>query len=635
MLHQFYQNRSNKLILRGVLYTPLIFFILISNSFAQGLYSDFSKSISEQKEKYSNFLKKYSNSNFELSEILDFQQVRLNQKYLMYILAHSPIRYTQLAASDRCSLYDLLNTDLLFSPSGKVDQVLIDFLDSEKRVQTKLVSKRVFLNQVVAKQCPKLKEFSQHFNLANLRRTLNNIKIEIPKSEQACIKDIYRFKKDVKSPYLCQIYESVKSQRQNEIKYKNMSTTVQRRNQQLKDKIDNAKAYKKILTKPGLEIVSGYCQNLAYPLLYCKNYFRKSLWTNLNKKNPKASFFETYCSGKNRKECLRELNTESSSCHYKGDNYTGLYPKPNCNSLSNGLLKSRLFSDYKDCPAIIKNEAMIGFSRILNHVSSTDINKKHSCNLNIIYPFAKFNQDFLDFNSWQTQICYNDILIGNDKICIPTIFGEVENSPLSITSVIQKITYRLKGNNNTCKIINKKDYNPALLEFKAGCYIINDFRKCSGEDCDFNVLLDGKPFDQFTVDYKLQFDLFPISYVAENKSLRSQFIKNKKKTFKTVKNTTILKNILGKDPKTIVFGMGCIEELLPSFFKRRGLNQCRPTSFIIDSIVEEEGIFAVHIRTSLDHIHAPRTIPWSRVFNSVRNYQNIHPLRSWELYAIY
>ena len=142
-------------------------------------------------------------------------------------------------------------------------------------------------------------------------------------------------------------------------------------------------------------------------------------------------------------------------------------------------------------------------------------------------------------------------------------------------------------------------------------------------------------FTQFTVDYKLQFNLFPISYIAENKSLKSQFEKIKKKTFKPVKNTTILKSIFNKEKNAIVLGMGCIEELLPSFFKRNTLNQCHPTSFIIDNIMEEDGLFATHIRTSLDHIHAPRVIPWSRVFNSVRNYQNIHPLRSWELYAIY
>ena len=635
MLHQFYQNRSNKILLRGVIFAPLIFLSLFSHSFAQGLYSDFSKTISGQKESYSTFLRKYVNSNFEFSEIIDLKQVKLNQKYLIYILTHSPIRYTQLAGNDQCSLYDLLNTNLLLSPKGKVDQVLIDFIDSKKKVQTKLISKKVFFNKIVPQQCPKLKAFSQHFNLTNLRQTLKSIKVEIPKSENACIEELYRFKKDVKSPYLCQIYESVKSQRKNEIQYNNMSPNIQIKNKELQKSIANAKAYKKILTKSGLEVISGYCQNLAHPLLYCKNYFRKSLWNSLNKNTPDAKFFQTYCSNMNKKECIKTLNTEKFSCHYKGDSNTALSPKPNCDSLSRSLTKGRLFSDYKDCPAVIKNEAMIGFSRILNHVSKEGINEKHSCNLNITYPFAKFNQDFLDFNSWQTQICYNDILIGNDKTCLPTIFGEVENSPLSITSVIQKITYRLKGNNNKCKIVDKEAYNPALLEFKAGCYIINDFRKCSGEDCSFKVLLDGKPFTQFTVDYKLQFNLFPISYIAENKSLKSQFEKIKKKTFKPVKNTTILKSIFNKEKNAIVLGMGCIEELLPSFFKRNTLNQCHPTSFIIDNIMEEDGLFATHIRTSLDHIHAPRVIPWSRVFNSVRNYQNIHPLRSWELYAIY
>lgn len=632
--HQFYQNLLNKTYLREIL-TISLFLFLVKGANATGLYTGFFQDINLQKEKFQVLLKRYINNNLDLKSIKDLSEVKLNQEYLTFILSNSPSRYTSFASTDKCSLYDLLNTNLLRSPIGEIDRLLITYKNKDGQFETRLIKKNLFLDRVVPYQCPKFKEFSQHFNANNLRNTLKKIKIQIPQTEKECIQNITTFQNDVKSPYLCQIAETVKASKKNEIRYTNMSSAQKARNTDLLYKIELAKSYQRIFTKLGLETITGYCENLAQPILYCRNFFRSNLWSKIYKKDPKSILFKTYCTEKNIKDCLIKINSEDFNCHFRGEKNTSLFPKQNCKSLSSSLMKNRLNLNYEDCPSVIKNESMINISRLLNHLFPDDIKSNKSCNLNTIYPFAKFNKDFLDYDSWQVKICYNDTLIGNDKVCLPTIFGEADNSPLSISNVIQKITYRLKGNNSKCKIIDKRDYNPTLLEFKAGCYIINDFKQCSGEDCKFTVLLDGKPFDKFKIDYNLNFDFFPTNYLTENKSIMKQMSKHLKKEFKSVKNTTVLKRYLEMNKKVVVVGTGCAEDILPSFFQRESLNQCHPVGIIIDQLIEKDGLFSVQLRTTMDHIQAPRIVSWQNVFTGIKQYQKIHPLNSWELYAFY
>jgi hypothetical protein len=91
---------------------------------------------------------------------------------------------------------------------------------------------------------------------------------------------------------------------------------------------------------------------------------------------------------------------------------------------------------------------------------------------------------------------------------------------------------------------------------------------------------------------------------------------------------------LKKANKAIVHGVGCAEDLLPSFFKSNSLNQCSPLPFIIDGMIKENDKTVFVTRTAVDSLQAPRLISWSSIYSGVKSYQKIHPLRLWTLYGL-
>ncbi len=81
-------------------------------------------------------------------------------------------------------------------------------------------------------------------------------------------------------------------------------------------------------------------------------------------------------------------------------------------------------------------------------------------------------------------------------------------------------------------------------------------------------------------------------------------------------------------------GIGCAEDLLPEHFSKESFNQCSPLPFIVDGYREKAGIYSVVIRTAYDSLHAPRLVPWTNLFSALKDYQRLHPLDIWGLYAL-
>ena len=50
--------------------------------------------------------------------------------------------------------------------------------------------------------------------------------------------------------------------------------------------------------------------------------------------------------------------------------------------------------------------------------------------------------------------------------------------------------------------------------------------------------------------------------------------------------------------------------------------------------VKNKKEFNLSVRTTLDGIHSPRGIKWNNVFSGVKNYSQLHPLKTWTLYGI-
>ena len=87
--------------------------------------------------------------------------------------------------------------------------------------------------------------------------------------------------------------------------------------------------------------------------------------------------------------------------------------------------------------------------------------------------------------------------------------------------------------------------------------------------------------------------------------------------------------------KGIIHGIGCAEDLLPTVVRRRSFNQCTPTPFLVDGIFEKNENKTLVLRTAFDDILSPRLTPWNWVFTAVMKYQEMHPLKQWNLYGLH
>ena len=101
-----------------------------------------------------------------------------------------------------------------------------------------------------------------------------------------------------------------------------------------------------------------------------------------------------------------------------------------------------------------------------------------------------------------------------------------------------------------------------------------------------------------------------------------------------LRNLTNLEVYLRQKPNGIIHGVGCAEDILPQFFKRKSFNFCTPIPFILDGIVTVNENKVLVTRTAYDDIHSPRLIPWNWIFTGVMKYQNHHPLNQWNLYGL-
>lgn len=592
--------------------------------------------LNNQKIKYQALVHTLTNNEFNILNVKDIHSISLDPSYLNILIQNTPTKYMLFASNDRCSLYDLMQTELLNSSTGSLKNVVFNFKDKSGQRKSAILKKEIFLKKIARVQCPNIFKFKQHFRLESLRTTLSKMAFVTPHSKSECLKSLLDFKADLKSPYFCNIIEQIKSLKLKKNQLSNTSRESYEEKSKLKQEIFHANSYNKILSKKTKRILQGLCLNLNTPQKYCSEYFQKSFWSSTQLEKPESPILKTYCSSLNRTSCIKELNKNPSFCHFSAPDFPGIFPKPHCKNISRALQKSRLFSNYSDCPARTGNDAVTSFSRVLAHFKDYSSSNQKSCEINSTFPFAKFNEDLTQFHSWQINLCFHNKLNAGKKVCSPVVLGEVKNDKLSLTSVVQKIVTRLKGySGSSCKIITSSAYNPAILKYKTGCYIIRDKKNCNAVDCDFKVILDGTRFKKYFVESQLEFDLFPTSFTDKNKSIVQIYSKGKKRTLRLIKSMSSFLQVYNTHKQSIFFGIGCAEEILPRFFKRSSLNQCTPLPLIADGFIEKNEKYSLVTRTSIDQVHAPRIIPWKRLYSGFVQYKNLHPIGAWGFYAIY
>lgn len=638
-------------------WSKLLLLILISyqsgyakESHPSTLFETLETNINNSKKFYPQILNASLKNNFDVNMVKDINEVSFSPSFINMIILHNKNNVLNLGLKDKCALVDLLNTNLLYSPEGKLKHVIFRYQDKKSKEQIAALKKQKFLDLIGFIQCPKSKNLGLAFTPRHLRKTLANKSFKYPRSKKECFDQYKSFVSDPKSPYLCNIAQRLKELPKDEVTLKNLKGSNYKTFKFYEKKVQDSQSLKKIINPDSINYLNIMCKNSnsSEGEKFCKNIFEVNYWFKAISDLKNNEALPYYCSHqlgkkykeKNLKSCIGQLNSRSESCHYLGEIGADIYPKPDCNTLSNALSYSRLYTNYRDCPAKVGNSSLVTVGRILNHINQTvdEFKGKYTnCTSSSLIPFLKFDDQYLANQLWDVKICYDDKL-QKKEICYPTSFDHIENSKFSITYTVGKILSRLRGfddSEDRCKFIEKNKYRPNLLEYKTGCYIIADQKSCSAVSCDFKVIHNDLEFKKYRISNNLNLDLLPFRHTEENRSFIQLIERHLKKKAKTILNISSFKRIFQEHKKSIFLGVGCIENLQPEYFKSHSLNQCTRVSFIIDGIIEDNGRYSMITRTSLDNLHAPRIISWNYIFNAVKNYQNYHPLNQWGLYAIY
>lgn len=578
--------------------------------------------------------------------IKNSKSVELHPDFLSNLLLHSESKYINLAKAGECQFYALLENDLLKMGQDSPENLVVDFINDKNKRETALLPKKDYLQYIYQSKCINNKEIQTLFTLTNFSEILQKIALPTPKSEKQCVEILQQWEQNPYTPYICKISEIFQTGKRysKELPFLRPNNLMVKRKYQ--EFIQFASELRRKISNFQYTYINNLCENISRPQHFCEKYLSNSFWDKILNGEKSPDLMKYRCQYLLKKEtlnkgdynkCRDELESNPKSCHYLyADAYPSLVPKPHCKSISKALQHSNLKNFYQDCPSRTDNEGIISTFRILSHLENRVLeSNSQNCASAPAHFFSQLIFDFGQDALWKFKACYYDILEEKD-ICYPLILGEFPASELAENKVISKILIKSQGasENLECKIVEKKKYKPLLLQFRRGCFLIYEGEQCTAMNCPKKIIYNEKEVTSIKYFYGTNFSYFPINLREEQYAI-SSILRNtyKYKTY-MVRNLTELKAHLDAKGQNIVHGMGCAEDLYPSFFKKNSMNQCRPLTFIIDGYFEENLTNFLIIRTSIDENHSPRIITWNYVYSAVKNNQELHHLRAWNLYVI-
>lgn len=598
------------------------------NSFAEenpGIIESLERLLSVHHKQYSQNKNKIQANVKALSEEIDFANAKIDPHFMRSLLFHSDDKFLRLAQKNECTFFSTLESNLLKTAEGDVDNILVSYKNKDKVIESVAIPKNDFFEQVYKKKCLNNREYTVLFSDDNFQKTLEGVKFPVPKNSNECESIHKEWIVNPFTPYLCRIQQVIK-------KSKNQKT------------VDLYKEKTSALQKTYLD---NLCNNITSAEKFCENYLKNDVWNKvINGEVPlyKLSYKCQNLLNKtdvltrsDLKNCAAKLLSEPALCETKGNkHFLADFPMQNCDNVSDALNHSKLIANYHDCPGNVDNEAITNVHRLVNHFAPRKIiTNKETCRGEANYTLARLNLDIKNEEGWPLKVCYMDIARGKEQ-CQPYIPGSRDDEPLSEDQVVAKILYRQKGasQKTKCTIVDSKTYNPLRSEFKFGCFIINDSETCTTVSCNKKVIWEEKVMTDIKFIGKPTLDYFPTSFINERYAFTNMINEVKGTQSRTVKNITDMKFYLDKIPNGLIHGIGCVEDMIPEEFQRTVINQCHPMPFIIDGHLEKNGETWLVFRSAIDDIHTPRLILWQNIYNSVSAHSELHPLSTWTLYGI-
>ncbi len=557
----------------------------------------------------------------------------LDPVFLNSVILHSDPGYLKLASMDKCRFYETILTDLLRSPEGRIRNVLVTYLSKGER-QSAIMSKKDFLNKVVARECPETPKLIGLFQVKTLDTALKGISFDLPTGREQCGNIHLEWLNNPKTPFLCQVYEYAKDARLGAGDPKDLAS-----------RRSVAKVLEAKQTPVQRDYIETLCTNLDNEAGFCEEFLNVSFWSKVSTGQKDKIFVEDICRGLTGgatptpgqlETCLARVRKESDLCLYPKGSNSALTPQPDCERLSEALNHSSLKAGYQDCPGTSDQLGATNLTRLIRNFTVGAVPEvRGPCSAISAGEVYSFNRTHDNDESWALEACYTDRISEREE-CRKTFFGKYGNLPESYTSVVAEILKKTRGadSSTTCEMIDAAEYNPLLLRFKSGCFIIYQRDKCFLSECEHRIVYNDRPVDLIRIKNRLTLNYFPLNIRDEKFSQQYLLTHDFKRRGTSLGNLTAVSKYFRKNKAGIIHGIGCAEDLLPTFFKSRAMNQCSALPFIIDGILDDDGKVALVTRTAADSLQAPRLLRWTYVFSAVKTYQRLHPLKLWTMYGL-
>jgi hypothetical protein len=568
------------------------------------------------------------------SEFKNVSALDVDPDYLNSLILHSDPGYVKLASSNKCRLYDAIINDLLRNAEGNIKTVFITYVNKNKERESALISKKDFVNKVVSLECPETPKLIDQFQIKNLDKTISSTNFSHPAGKDQCHNIYLDWLNDSKTPYFCKLHEFVKEAKLN---YGDPKDLVQRQ--------AIATIVEKKLTSTNMDYLDNLCENLDKEEQFCDEFMNVSFWSKIGSGFENKIFVENICdqvqgsktlSDAQFKQCVAKLKKENDLCLYPSGRSQGILPGPQCDTLATALNYSSLRADYRDCPNSSDQQAITNMGRILLNITKEKIAPLNGpCSAISAGVTMEFNKKFDNDVNWKLEACYDDTL-NNKEVCAKTFFGNYGSSAGSYGKVVAEILRNTRGADMSlkCEMVDNEDYNPLLLQYKSGCYILYDRNKCFVSQCKHKILYNDRVIDFIKIKNRVTTEYFPTNVNDERFSQNYILTHEFRQNGRVLNNMSNILAFFKKSKTAIIHGVGCAENLLPSFFKSHAFNQCTALPFIIDGIIRENDKTVFVTRTGVDSLQAPRLMSWSLVYSAVKSYQRTHPLRLWTMYGL-
>jgi len=558
----------------------------------------------------------------------------IDPDYLNSIILHSDPGYVKLASSNKCQFYSSIINDLLRNSEGKLKNVFVTFVNKNKERDSAILLKKDFINKVASLECPETAKLIDQFQVKNLDTTISSANFDAPTGKDQCHNTYLEWLNNSKTPYFCKLHEFMKEA---QTKAGDPKDLVQRQ--------AISAILQKKLNANQRDYLENICENLDHEELFCEEFLNVSFWSKVANGTQNKIYIEDICekvlntkslNDLQLKQCVSKIRKENDLCLYPGGRNQGLVPAPQCDTLATALNFSSLRADYKDCPASNDQQAVTNVSRLLLNISKEKIAPMNGpCSVISSAVAFEFNKRFDNDENWKLEACFDDAL-ADKEVCYKTFFGGYGNIEESYNVVVANILRKTRGADESlkCEMIDSEDYNSLLLQYKSGCFIIYERNRCFTSECKHRILYNDRVIDFIKLKNRVLLDYFATNIIDEKFSQHYLLTHDYRQNGRIMSNMGAINAFFKKNKAAIVHGVGCAEDLLPSFFKTRAFNQCTPMPFIIDGLIRENDKTSFVTRSAVDTLQAPRIISWSLIYSAVKSYQRSHPLRLWTLYGL-